>query len=93
MPPTIEGTTTRDPGPTSAYQPPIPMATASSNANLRFLRTRLLDFFFWAFAMRIASVVSLTSIVGSFTSTTSCFTLPRAFSLIGSTGRSSSSFI
>ena len=42
--PTVEGTTTRDPGPMSTYQPVIPTATAIKSATLRLRRTRLLAF-------------------------------------------------
>ena len=40
--PTTEGTTIREPGPTSTYHPPMPRATASIAAIIRLRRTRLL---------------------------------------------------
>ena len=42
--PTVEGTTTRDPGPTNAYQPATPNVTAIPRAIKRFLFTLLLIF-------------------------------------------------
>ena len=93
VPPTTDGTTTREPGPTNVYQPPIPRAMARMMATFRLRRTRLLAFFFFSFAALISWVVSFTSILSSFSSSTAFFIFPRGFSLIGSIGRSRANFI
>ena len=93
VPPTTDGTTTREPGPTNVYQPPTPSAIAKMMATLRLRRTRLLAFFFSSLAALISLVVSLISILSSFSSSTCFFIFPRGFSLIGSTGRSRANFI
>ena len=75
--PTVEGTTTREPGPIRAYQPNIPSATANPSATNLFRFTRLLIFFrfstwavvSWAFGTGIAAVISRTRLrsdLGSF---------------------------
>ena len=87
LPPTVEGTTTREPGPTNVHQPPMPRAIAKIKATLRFLRTRALARFFFSSFRFNSRVVSLTSTVSSLIG--SSFIFLRAFSRIGSTGRSS----
>ena len=89
--PTVDGTTIREPGPTSVYQPPMPSAIARTRATLRLRRTRLLARCFFSSRRRISLVLSLISILGS--TTISCFALVRDFSRMASTGRSSSNFI